>query len=226
MIRKWISAHASLVISVTSGVVIAALVGAVAIVSTGYPAQQLELGDGSVWVANSQQQAIGRANTEVLELNTVVASTGNDIQVLQQGSTVLLVDRTENKIDIVDAATSEISDSVALPPNQPEVLLAGTRVAVFEQGTGELWLLNSADLSTFDAQSDSTLSLGTDAMVSMDPAGMLYAYSPSAGLVYRVNAASSDGVDSSQSVTVPGTASSRSITSVGGHWAILDTQTD
>ena len=96
MIRKWISAHASLVISVTSGVVIAALVGAVAIVSTGYPAQQLELGDGSVWVANSQQQAIGRANTEVLELNTVVASTGNDIQVLQQGSTVLLVDRTEN----------------------------------------------------------------------------------------------------------------------------------
>ena len=226
MIRKWLSTHASLVISVTSGVVIAALVAAVAIVSTGYTAQRLDLADGSVWVANSQQQAIGRANTEVLELNTVVASTGNDLDVLQEGSVVLLVDRTENKVDIVDAATSEITDSVALPPNRPEVLLAGNRVTVFEQGTGELWLLGIADLATFDAESESTLSLGTDAIVSMDPNGLLFAYSPSAGLVYRVNAATSDAVDGSQAVSVPGTASTRSMTSVAGHWAILDTQSD
>ncbi|MFM9876437.1 MAG: Ig-like domain-containing protein [Rhodoglobus sp.] len=225
MIREWLASHLSLTLSVISGVVVATLIAVVAVVSTGYTAQRLDLGDGSVWVANSQQQAIGRANTEVLELNTVVPSTGNDIEVLQQGATVLLVDRTENKVDIVDAATSEVTDSVALPPNQPEVLLGGTRVAVFEQGTGELWLLAAAAMATFDAEAESTLSLGTDAIVSMDPAGMLYAYSPAAGVVYRVNAAASDAVDGSQPVTVPGSAASRSITSVDGQWAILDTQT-
>ena len=66
MFRKWLAAHRSLVVSATSGTVIAALVAAVAIVSSGYTAQHVDLGDGSVWVANSTQQAIGRANPEVL----------------------------------------------------------------------------------------------------------------------------------------------------------------
>ena len=65
---------------------------------------------------------IGRANTEVLELNTVVPTTGNDLDVLQSGTTVLLFDRGESKLEIVDAATSAVTDTVPLPPDQPEVL--------------------------------------------------------------------------------------------------------
>ena len=95
MVRTWLRSHLSLVISATSGAVIAALVAAVAIVSTGYTAQRVDLGDGAVWVANSQQQAIGRANPDVLELNTVVASTSSDVDVLQSGQTVLLFDRAD-----------------------------------------------------------------------------------------------------------------------------------
>ncbi|CAN5619727.1 Ig-like domain-containing protein [soil metagenome] len=197
------------------------MIATAAIVSTGYTAQRLDLGDGTVWVANSQQQAIGRANSQVLELNTVVESTGNDLDVLQSGSTVLLLDRTENKVEIIDPATSEIADTVALPPNQPEVYLAGDRVVILEQGTGELWILGIADLTGFDAESESSLSLGVDAIVSLDPSGLLYAYSPSAGLIYRVNAATSDTVESSQAVDFGG-SDRLSITSVAGRWVVLD----
>ena len=56
--REWVSAHRSLVATATSGSVIAALVATVAIVSTGYTAQRLDLNDGSVWVANGTSQVI------------------------------------------------------------------------------------------------------------------------------------------------------------------------
>ncbi|MEO8093713.1 MAG: tandem-95 repeat protein [Pseudolysinimonas sp.] len=227
MFRKWLAAHRSLVISATSGTVIAALVTTVAIVSTGYTAQHVDLGDGSVWVANSRQQAIGRANPEVLELNSVVSSTGSDLDVLQRGESVLLFDRTESKIDIVDPATSKVTDSVPLPPNQPDVFLAGDNVVILEQGTGEVWIVAKSDLATFDAESDSTLSFGTGAVLSVDPDGMLYAYSPSTKLIYRVNAAAADSVESSQSVGITSSAAANlSISSVAGHWAVLDADTD
>jgi hypothetical protein len=225
VVRKWLRSHLSLVISVTSGTVIAALVAAVAIVSTGYTAQRVDLDDGAVWVANSQQQAIGRANPDVLELNTVVASTGSDVDVLQSGQTVLLFDRTGNKIDIVDPATSTISDSVPLPPAQPEVFLAGTSVVVFEAGTGELWIVPWNDFAVFDAESDSTLSLGPGSVVSVDPAGLLFAYSPSTGQVLRVDAGVSDAVSGTESVSIP-EGGDLSITSVAGRWAVLDSDDD
>jgi hypothetical protein len=225
MFRRWLSSHAPLVISVTSGAVIAALVAVVAIVSTGYTAQRVDLGDGAVWVANSQQQAIGRANPEVLELNTVVATTGNDVDVIQAGDVVLLVDRTGNKVDIVDPATSQVTDSVPLPPAQPEVYLAGTNVIVFEAGTGKLWIVPWNDFASFDAESDSTLSLGAGAVVSVDPTGLLFVYSPSTGQVLRVDVAVSDAVSGTEALSIPA-GGELSITSVGGTWAVLDSSSD
>jgi large repetitive protein len=222
MLRKWIVGHASLAISVTSGLVIAALIATIAVVSTGYTAQRLDLGDGSVWVANSQQQAIGRANPEVLELNSVVATTGNDVDVLQRGTTVLLFDRSEIRIDIVDPATSLVTDSVPLPPDQPEVYLAGDNVIVFAKGTGELWIVSIESFRDFDAESESTLSLGKGAAVSVDPDGLLFAYSPVTSLVYRVDAAQSGAVESSQRIRLADAATSVTLTSVAGRWAILD----
>ncbi len=222
MFRQWIATHRSLAATATSGALVAVLVAVVAAVSTGYSAQRLDLSDGSVWVANSEQQAIGRANTEVLELNTVVPSTGIDLDVVQQGATVLLLDRTESTLDIIDPASSVSTDTVPLPPNLPEVYLAGTNSVVFERGTGEVWILPTANLSTFDSLSESSLSLGADAIVSVDPAGLLFAYSPTTQQVLRVNAAVSDSVELTQSVNLGSSTSDLTITSAAGRWAVLD----
>ncbi|MGJ8722475.1 MAG: hypothetical protein ACSHW9_11585, partial [Salinibacterium amurskyense] len=159
MIKRWGQARRSTVIGVVSVSAIVALVATVAIVSTGYTAQRVDLADGAVWVANNQQQAIGRANTEVLEINSVVNAQSADLEVVQHGESVLLFDRSESSIDVVDPALSEIDDSVALPPNQPEVYFAGNNVVVLEHGTGELWIRSYEDFLNFDAESPASLSL-------------------------------------------------------------------
>ena len=218
MIRQWFSTHRSLVASLASGTVIAALIAGVAIVSTGYTAQRLDLGDGSVWVPNNQQQAIGRANTEVLELNTVVPTTGSDLEVLQSGSTVLLVDLTEARIEIVDPATSEVTESIALPPDNPQVYLAGDRVVIFEGGTGRTWIMDLEALISFDSQAPSTLDLGADALVSVDPAGLLFGWAPAAGMLYRVNSAVSDAVVSTATLDLGTDTAGLTLSSVAGSW--------
>jgi len=206
------------VISVSA---IVALVATVAIVSTGYTAQRVNLADGAVWVANNQQQAIGRASTEVLEINSVVNAQSADLQVVQSGENVLLFDRSESSIDVVDPALSEIDESVALPPNQPEVYFAGGNVVVLEHGTGDVWIRSYDDFLSFDAESTPSLSLGADAIVSVDEAGLLFAFAPSTGQLIRVNAAISDTAESSVTLDLDTTAD-LSITSVSGQWAILD----
>ena len=122
MIGQWLAAHRPLVATATSGTVIAAVVATLAIVSTGFTAQKLDLGDGSVWVGNNSSQVVGRANPQVLELNTVVRSTGTELSVVQSGDEVLLVDHTDATVSIVDPATSAAGESVALPPDQPRGL--------------------------------------------------------------------------------------------------------
>src|SRR5690606_25704402 len=72
-----------------------------------------------------------------------------------------------------------------------------------------------------DAESPSTLSFGADAVLSVDPAGVLFAYSPSSRQLYRVDAGS-DRVSATTDVDLGGRERNLSITSVAGRWAVLD----
>ncbi|MDP9028184.1 MAG: Ig-like domain-containing protein [Actinomycetota bacterium] len=225
MIGKWLAAHRSLVATATSGTVIAAVVATLAVVSTGFTAQKLDLGDGSVWVGNDSSQVVGRANPAVLELNTVVRSTGTELSVVQSGTEVLLVDHTDATVAIINPATSTAGESIALPPKQPQLFLAGPRVAIYEAGTGELWLVQQTQLQSFDATTPATLSLGIGTVINVAPDGTLVAYSPQLGEVYRLDATLSDQVDQSWSVKLGAASDSVQVTSVGGQWAVLDTTT-
>ncbi|MBW4032221.1 MAG: tandem-95 repeat protein [Acidobacteria bacterium] len=222
MIGKWFAAHRSLVATATSGTVIAIVVATIAVVSSGFTAQKLDLGDGSVWVANSGSQVVGRANPAVLELNSVVRSPGSELSIVQSGTEVLLIDHTDATVSIVDPATSTTGASIALPPNQPEVFLAGSRVVIYEAGTGELWLQQQSTLQSFDATTPATLSLGMGTVISVSPDGTLVAYSPQLGQVYRFDASTSDQVTQSWPVNLGAASDAVQVTSVGDQWAVLD----
>ena len=225
MLRSWLKAHRSLVATATSGVVIAAIVATIAVVSTGYTAQKMQLDDGSVWVANGTQQAIGRASTEVLELNSVVKAGANQLETVQDRDTVLLVDHANATMETIDPATSTVIDDIALPPDQAQVFLAGDRVIIFESGTGELWILPEVELSGFDATAPASLSLGSDAVVTVTPDGVLFAYSPEVGEVRRVDATRSDEVDASWGLSLDTGSRNYQITAVGDRWGVLDAGT-
>ena len=225
MMRAWLAAHRSTVATATSGTLVAAIVATVAVVSGGYSAQRVDLDDGTVWVANSEERAIGRANVGVLELNTVVGGDSGSLDVVQRADTVLLLDRGNNKVDIVDAATSEVDSSLPLPPGAPEIFLAGSRAVVTSTGTGEIWLMPSDELSSFDSLSEPTLSFGVGTVTSVEADGTLYAYSPDAGELYRVDTADGDSVTSVQSLKFEETDAQFQVTSVAGRPAVYDGST-
>ncbi|WBU38308.1 Ig-like domain-containing protein [Homoserinibacter sp. YIM 151385] len=225
MIGRWIAAHRGVVATAVSGTVIAAVVATVAIVSTGYTAQRMDLDDGAVWVANGTRQVIGRANVELHELNTVVQGEGQDMRVVQDAQGVLLVDGSNASLDTIDTATSEVLDTIALPPEQPEVMLAGDIVVIAARGTGEAWILGRGDLQGFDPLAEPTLAYGAGADFALDGAGILWAYSAEAARVYRVDTAAASEADTSWAAELPDPSDDVRITAAGGRWAVLDRTT-
>jgi hypothetical protein len=226
-VRAWISSHRSLAATVTSSALVAALVATLALVSTGYTAQQMDLTDPSVWVLGGEHQAIGRANTQVFELDSVVEVEADDPRIVQSGTTVLLVDQASATVRDIDPATAVLGDDIALPPQRPTLLLAGDRVAIVAQATGEVWLLPLADLGSFDAASPATLSLGENAVVTTTETGALLAYLPEVSQVWQVEP---DAVEVGQRWDVAWGADAAvtdavQLTAVGERWAVLDTAT-
>ncbi len=221
MLRTWLGGHRSFAVTAASVTAIAAVIVTTAVVSTGYPAQKVELNDASVWVSNGSKQFVGRANTEILELNSVVAAESSELEVVQGGATVLLFDEGSSKADIIDPATSTVLDSVPMPTVAPRLFLAGDNVVVAD-GNGRVWIVPASEFTHFDPESPETLSLGADAVYAMGTDGMLAAYSRDAGLVYRIDAARTADVVETHPLVLGGATSQLSITWVGSSWAVLD----
>ncbi|GHD42307.1 fibronectin type III domain-containing protein [Mycetocola manganoxydans] len=219
MFRQWLRSRRSLIATLTSGTAICALIAGVAVVSTGYRAQQLDLGDGAVWVVNNAREAVGRANTQVFELNAGIPAGSDQLDVVQEGETVLVVDRAQSTLSIVDPATADVVESVPLPSGLSDVQLAGDRVTV--NADGDIWLVPVDELETFDAESEPALSFGPGSIVSAAPSGDVFAFSPEAGEIYRV-AHGQDTVSSTTQVSVDADARGFQLTSVGTDPVLLD----
>ncbi len=222
VLGEWIKRNRAAFAAGVSGTVIAAMVVAVAIISPGYATQRVSLNDGAVWVANLASQALGRANPEVLELNTVIETDVASGEVVQAGESVFLVDSVNSTLDLVDPSTALITERIALPSEDPRVLIAGDRVVIHSAGTGEVWLTPLAELGSFDPASPSVLSLGEQSFLSVDDAGVVFAASPELGEVYRLDLAQGARASESWTFESDETAADYQLTSVGGRWVMLD----
>ncbi|MGL3198996.1 MULTISPECIES: Ig-like domain-containing protein [Curtobacterium] len=164
MIRGLLAKHRSAAITTAASVLVGAVVATAAVTSSGYHTQRVDLGDGTVWVPSSQYGAIGRANTGVLELNTAVETSTDQLAVLQRGSTVYSVDQTKGTVAKVDVTDATVGDPVTLPAGSPQVFFAGSSAVIGNADTGELWTTPAADLADFDASTKADLTLGADAV--------------------------------------------------------------
>lgn len=210
--------------AVVTGVAVAAvvgLVGTIAVTSGGYASQRVDLGDAAVWVANERSQVVGRASTAALELNSVV-ETGGGATIVQRGSTVLVLDSDRSSVGIVDAATSELTRPVAVPPEVTTLALAGSQVVL--AADGDVWRTPLAQFDEFVAEEDPALNFGADAVISVDPDGLMFAVKPLTGEVVQVDAATSATVSAEWRIA-PAADHEVQITSVGGRWAVLDVDT-
>ncbi|MDN4615181.1 Ig-like domain-containing protein [Leifsonia sp. F6_8S_P_1B] len=219
---SWVAGHKSVAATAVSGTVVAALVATLAVVSGGYSAQHMMLDDAAVWVASDAKKSLGRANTEIEKLNSVVAGTGEALDVVQDGENVLLLDREASTVAAVDPATAEAGKSVALPPRSPQVAVAGDHVALLSQTTGQLWLTTMDQLDQYNSGSAATIDLGGRAVAALDPSGVLFAYQPGTRSVVRIDLTGPDPATTTHKVPTTGEGEDVAITSVAGHWAVFD----
>lgn len=222
MIRSWLLAHKSIAATALSGTVVAALVTTLAVVSGGYSAQHLQLNDAAVWVASDAKKALGRANTQIDSLNSIVAGTGEAVDVVQDGENVLLLDKEANTAAVVDPATAETGKSVALPPRSPQVAVSGDHVAMLSQTTGQLWLTSMDQLGQFNSGSAPTMDLGGRAVAAMDPSGVLFVYQPGTRNMVRIDLGGEQPASSTEPVPARGDGAHVQVTSAGGRWAVFD----
>ncbi|PZE39623.1 fibronectin type III domain-containing protein [Curtobacterium sp. MCPF17_031] len=220
MIRRLLAARRSATVTTAVAVVVGAVVAGTALVSNGYHAQRVDLGDGTVWVPSAQYGAVGRVNPQVLELNTAVETSSDATSVLQHGSTVYAVDQTKGTVARVDVADATLGDAVTLPTGSPTVLFAGDTAVIGNADTGGLWSTPADSLDEFDASTDPQLTLGADAVFDAS-ADHVAVYSPRTGTASLVALGSTPTVERRSSVRMDRTHAFQ-VATVGDHIAVLD----
>ncbi|MGD8166840.1 Ig-like domain-containing protein [Herbiconiux sp. P16] len=220
-VAAWIVSHKSLVATLTSGTVVAALVAVAAVASTGYTAQKVDLDDATVWVTSDLHQAVGRANPQVGELNTAIRMESGSLSVSQHGQTVVVSDLGGGEARILDTSGAVVADTVSLPVGDVRIALTASVAVITSRTTGDVWLTTPDSLAAFDpaAPADLTLGAGGDTVVGAD--GTVFAVSAATGSVFAVDSVAGGGDAPSAPITVD-PSDDLSITAVGDRWVVLD----
>ena len=171
----------------SAGLVVALL----AATHDGYPAAQVDLDDGSVWVTSSSEMALGRLNSQIGELTGGVLTTTPTFDVLQDGATVLLHDQAASTLSVLDPAAVELGTTLALPPDAVVSMRAGV-VAVLDPTGGDLWVRGVDDLAQLRLETDpADVELGAGGAAAVGTDGAVHAVSAT-GATSRVRARPGD----------------------------------
>ncbi|WP_232820408.1 Ig-like domain-containing protein [Brachybacterium sp. YJGR34] len=129
-----------------------ALIAVGALVLTGfalrYPglsSTEVEVSDGGVWVTNAGAGLMGRLNVDAAELDGRLAMTGEELDIVQDGYTV--IETGPRGMTPINTASVTRGGLVELPPGT-EVLLGGDRVAI-AAADGRVWVLTPEEAAAF-----------------------------------------------------------------------------
>ncbi|AXK47248.1 hypothetical protein DXU92_02425 [Brachybacterium saurashtrense] len=129
-----------------------AVIAVAALVLTGfalrYPglsSSDVEVSNGGVWVSNQQRGLLGRLNVDAGELDARVSSTGQDLDVVQSGYTV--IETGPRGMTPINTASATRNGLVELPVGS-EVALGGDRIAI-AAGDGRVWIVSPDEAAAF-----------------------------------------------------------------------------
>ena len=230
MIRTWVSSlwntknsRRALVSWVATLAVVGLVVGG-AVASTGYQAQRIELGDGAVWVSSGAKLAIGRANTHINELNTVLSTESARVDLIQDGDSAFLVNDTKRALEKIDQASGQISDSMPLPAAVTVAVLTPTTIVLHAPTSGDVWLVPLASIASFDVSGPPAFSVGKNSVLAATTEGLIAAVSAESGLVTTFDLRAG-GAPKTLQLEGSLAADSLDITIANDHWIVLDRTT-
>lgn len=202
MLRSILIRYRSGVLTTLVFVVLAGVVAAAALISTGFHTKRVSLGDGTVWVPSATYGAIGRANTGVLQLNTAISGTGDGVAIVQRGGSVFSVDRNKATVSAVDVANATLGQPATLPSGASTVFLVGDSAVVADEDTGRMWIAPVTQLTHFDASAKPDLSLGAGAIFDANSTNVV-AYSAADRTAYLLSVGSNLGIVARWRLPIP-----------------------
>lgn len=119
----------------TSYAAVSAAVVLLAVTAHGQTVRKAELNDGGVWVTSGSDHAFGRYIKSIGQLDAQIypqAAQATDLDVLQDGASVLAWDRTSSKLYGVDVSARQLQGEGAVVPAAYQVGLAGGTLAALD----------------------------------------------------------------------------------------------
>ena len=190
----------------------------------GFPTTKVDLNDGGVWITKTSSLLVGHFNHESTVLDGGLRTTGENYDILQDATNILVVDESASTMTAVDPARVALGDSAAIPAAS-KVALGNRTTAILDQKTGELWVVPVQGVPGFEPEvQDPVAELGADADVVVGTDGTVYGLSAERGEVVTVpvDAEGEAGDPSAASVGEIDTSARPTITVVGTTPVVLD----
>lgn len=152
----------------------------------GFPTTKVDLNDGGVWITKTSSLLVGHFNNESTVLDGGLRTTGENYDILQDTSNILVVDENASTLTAVDPARVSLGDSAGIPSSS-KVALGNRTAAILDQKTGELWVVPAQGVASFEPEvKDPDAELGADADVAVAKDGTVYGLSSERGEVVTV----------------------------------------
>lgn len=147
--------------------------------------RQVQVDDGSVWVASQDQGKVARFKPGIDEADVALSTNTHRFDLAQSGYATIL--GQDGAMSAIRASTASIGDRTRLGA-QVEQMVNGTTVALFQKSTGKLWVGSTDALKSIDPDHrQPILTLGRGGAVAVTPQGSVYAFRPSDGAVLVVD---------------------------------------
>jgi hypothetical protein len=144
----------------------------------GYPVTDVNLSASTVWVTNEAKGVVGRVNRQIDELNSAVKANKPGFDVLQDGDSVLVVDRIKNEVRPVDVAAVVLTSRIGTPENA-SVAFGGGTLAIADPASGNLWAGTTDSLTGLDPEStEPLLTTAAGVRVTTSVTGTVFAVAP------------------------------------------------
>lgn len=190
-VRSWFRRRRS-VASVTALALLAAVPVGIAVLHQGFPVTDVDLDARTVWVTNGEGLSAGRLSRPIAELDGAVNTASREVDVFQHGNDVFLHDESSGTIERIDPSFTTLIERTDVPIDAV-VAYGGDFLAIMEPESGDVWVVDAAGGLAFDAGStEPVISLGPGGQVAVSAEGTVFATSPDARALFRIDRGSAE----------------------------------
>ncbi|WZO58039.1 Ig-like domain-containing protein [Microbacterium sp. LWH10-1.2] len=183
---SWMRARPKTLASAAGVAAAAIAITTLAFAYDGNPTTKVELNDGGVWITKTSSLLVGHFNHESTVLDGGLRTTGENYDILQDESNILVVDRGSSTLTAVDPARVALGDSSGIP-SSAKVVLGNKTAAILDPKSGNLWVIAVRAIAGFKIEAvDPTAELGDGADVAVADDGTVFGLSAARGEVVTI----------------------------------------